>query len=238
MDWDLFYFKKLVSQIFYPKYLAMILLFLGFLWVFRTKQVAGLFLISAGALSLLVAALPMTGFLLIRPLEIRAGPVPDRQDIIRQNVGSVVVLQDFAEAVEVWKSIPGSRLVISSGDCGTKLVDAARQSGLPDNLIYWDTQARDTHEQAERLKSVVGKERFALITWAGHMPRALLTFKRLHLNPVPVPMAFAKRPESWAAAFWPDGNGLLLTQRAIHEYVGILWLLVRDRLAALDKSGM
>jgi uncharacterized SAM-binding protein YcdF (DUF218 family) len=233
MDWDLFYLKKIVSRVFYPEYIALFILIMGTIWVLRTKHLAGLFLLSGGALSLVAATLPLTGFLLIRPLEMRAGPAPDIQTMIGAGIGNIVVLQDLAEVTELWKKIPGSRLIISSGDCGTKLIDAARESGLPDHLIVWETRARDTQEQAERLKYVLGNERFALVTWAGHMPRAVMTFERLNLNPIPVPMAFAEPPESWLAALRPNGNGLMLTKRAIHEYVGILWIFLKTKVRGM-----
>jgi uncharacterized SAM-binding protein YcdF (DUF218 family) len=72
-------------------------------------------------------------------------------------------------------------------------------------------------------------EQFALVTNAMHMPRALMTFKRHNLHPLPAPVSFTRFPESRLIALWPSKQGLYVTDIALHEYVGMLWLLIRGQ---------
>lgn len=231
MELDSFHVKKIIGNLFDPKFISLMILLAGAFWVFRTRVFTGICLIVAAAATLFISALPITGFLLIHPLEVRAGNAADADTITGEGITSLVVLQDVAEAAELWKRIPGSKIIILSGDCGTRLLQAARETGLPEHLIIWEDQPRDTLEQAERLRSLLPPgERFALVTWASHMPRALLTFEKLSLKPFPVPLAFTKPPQSPAAALWPSLNGPATSRRAIHEYVGIAWLFIGTSL--------
>ena len=53
-----------------------------------------------------------------------------------------------------------------------------------------ETRSGSTAEHSANVKSFVKRERFLLVTSAIHMPRAVRTFKRAGLNPIPYPVDF------------------------------------------------
>jgi uncharacterized SAM-binding protein YcdF (DUF218 family) len=231
MGLDTFYLKAVIGRLFYPESLALLVLLIGFFWVWKTGSRTGVFLIALGCISAVIASLPITGFLLIRPLEIRAGPAPDPGKMVREGVRNIVVLNDIPSVTELWKKMPDSTLTISPGYCRDKQLEVALKKDMPRRPIVVDTKARDTEDQARLLRPLLEGQTFALVTWAGHMPRALMIFRRLKLHPAPAPMEFAKFPAPWSIALRPSAEGLLLTRKALHEYVGILWQLLKATFA-------
>jgi uncharacterized SAM-binding protein YcdF (DUF218 family) len=69
------------------------------------------------------------------------------------------------------------------------------------------------------------------VTSASHMPRAMAAFHEQGLYPHAAPTYHhVKESQEWLVV--PDAGGLHVSERAIHEYVGRLWLqllaLVQD----------
>jgi uncharacterized SAM-binding protein YcdF (DUF218 family) len=58
------------------------------------------------------------------------------------------------------------------------------------------------------------------------MPRAMKLFKSLGLNPIAAPTAFYKKEFSGYLRE-PDIDSLENSNMAIHEYVGILWSMLK-----------
>ena len=92
---------------------------------------------------------------------------------------------------------------------------------------------------------MVGKEPFALVAVAQHMPRAMEIFEAFGLRPVACPYDFTARKlpafdvkNLYSLYKWvvPDANSLRGSHSAIHEYVGIFWFRIRKKLAGLPSS--
>jgi uncharacterized SAM-binding protein YcdF (DUF218 family) len=75
-------------------------------------------------------------------------------------------------------------------------------------------------------KSLIGDEPFILVTSATHMPRAMMLFESLGLNPIPAPTNFYKT-ESNSFFIAPEVESFNISRIAIHEYIGILWSKIR-----------
>jgi uncharacterized SAM-binding protein YcdF (DUF218 family) len=107
---------------------------------------------------------------------------------------------------------------------GTIMAQAAQELGIPIASIVLFTDPQDTIEEAYALKHIVGYKTFRLVTSATHMPRSMRIFTSLGMQPQPAPSDFiAKRSYWWRL----DADQLLTSQRAIHEYVGMLWLWIK-----------
>ncbi|MEJ2718483.1 MAG: hypothetical protein P8182_15330, partial [Deltaproteobacteria bacterium] len=93
MDAVEFVAKKVVSALCHPLGFSLVLLFAGIIVarVCSTSR-AGRVLVLLGSVWLLVMSFPITGYLLLRPLELNAGPYADPSELSRRGVHNIVVL--------------------------------------------------------------------------------------------------------------------------------------------------
>jgi uncharacterized SAM-binding protein YcdF (DUF218 family) len=97
--------------------------------------------------------------------------------------------------------------------------------GVSKEDIIINGAPKDTQEEAEFSKTLVGKDEFVLVTSATHMSRSMDLFKKLGMNPIAAPTYFKK---SDINSFLPDTNSFENSRMAIHEYIGILWAKLRS----------
>lgn len=107
----------------------------------------------------------------------------------------------------------------------TLMAQAAIELGVPQaNIIKFDSP-KDTIEEAHALQQQIGQQPFRLVTSATHMPRAMMIFTSLGMQPQPAPSDFIAYQGFW----WRlDAAQLLASQKSIHEYVGMLWLNIKS----------
>lgn len=139
-----------------------------------------------------------------------------------------------AEAVRLWQQAPDTLFVVSGGYMwGEKnfthaeaMAKAAIQLGVDKNKIVKLENNRDTAEEADRMQSLVKDGRLVVVTSATHMPRAIGLFKRQGVHPVAAPADYLVLPAQWwrFSAYY-----LHNADRALHEYVGMLWYWLSDR---------
>lgn len=104
------------------------------------------------------------------------------------------------------------------------MANAAIELGVDKNRIIQFPQARDTVEEAQYLQLMLGQASFRLVTSATHMPRAMAIFTAKGLHPEAAPTDFIGRDDFW----WRlTADNLVASQRAIHEYIGRLWLWLK-----------
>jgi len=133
------------------------------------------------------------------------------------------------EAVRLYRKIEGARIVTSGYSMHDRLSDAyktsqlLREAGVRAEDIMMQEDVKDTKEEAERMKERVGDRPFLLVTSAYHMPRSILLFQQEGLSPIPAPADFNDRGED---SLWSlfHAKHLQKTERAIHEYIGLLWI--------------
>ncbi|MBB1270657.1 YdcF family protein [Shewanella sp. SR44-3] len=123
------------------------------------------------------------------------------------------------------------RLVVSGWNGGREglahaevMALAALELGVIQTQIITFPEARDTIEELLSMKTLIGDAPFRLVTSATHMPRAMRIARGLGLTPEAAPSNFLADDGSW----WRlNADNLVLSQAAIHEYVGMLWLDVK-----------
>jgi uncharacterized SAM-binding protein YcdF (DUF218 family) len=257
MDWLLFVAKKCVSALLYPLGLTLALWAVGImLWIRNRGSRTGFVLILSGGTILLAASSPFVSNTLMKPLELKAGPYADPAALQQKGVHFIVVLGGdlragdltpadrvaysslvrCMEALRLWKRLSGSKLILSGGSVSSKKMATAagmallaQDLGVPQQDIILETQSWDTADEAEFLKPVLGTRPFALVTSACHMARAMMIFERAGLHPIPAPADFQDQDTSWGySALLPGVYSLLDSQRAIHEYLGIALMLLKD----------
>ncbi len=141
---------------------------------------------------------------------------------------SAAGLKRVVEGVMIQKRYPGTKLIFTGYEGSTTLANAVVNSdiasalGVDKKMMIVNPKPHDTKEEALFTKSVVNDQPFILVTSATHMPRAMKLFKDLGMHPIPAPTDFAKQKID-SIFYKPNIEAFADSQRAIHEYIGILW---------------
>lgn len=147
-------------------------------------------------------------------------------------------LARLSEGIRLHQQIPGSRLLLSGGTYfGIKpeaetMRAMALLLGVDARALVIDAESRDTKEQAEKVKILVGNASFLLVTSASHMPRSMALFNGQGLSPIAAPTHHTVRDDGGQLGpryFFPNGYALRMSEQAIHEYLGITWAKLRGQ---------
>ena len=255
-----FVLKKILTPFFYPLSLCLEFLFLGLLllWVGRFQR-AGKVLVTMGTLLLALMSYAGIGGSLLAPLEANSEPLVNLETL--PAVKWVVVLggahttdqrltdseqlsepalRRLVEGIRLQRALQGSKLVVSGGKLfGSKtsaaaLASAARSLGVAEQDIVVEPRPVDTAQEAKFItQDIVGEQPFLLVTSTTHMPRSMTLFKAQGAHPIPAPADFLiKRGDNRSPGrFFPTADALLNTQRAFHEYLGLLWGKLREQFS-------
>lgn len=143
------------------------------------------------------------------------------------------------------RRFPDARLIMSGGDAavlfpldvreGDYMKRGLEDLGIDGNRIEVDRVSRNTEENAIETLRIIAEDRdkvWWLVTSAYHMPRSIGCFRRLGLDPVAFPVDFRTYPD---VQIWPGrvvSDGLKRSDRAIHEWFGLLSYRLLDRTTA------
>lgn len=156
-------------------------------------------------------------------------PNPERPITSQLNHSSAIRL---FEGLRLLRALPQARLIVSGGSRSADrppvaqgYAQAARELGVPaERILRLDTPL-DTAQEADAVRAALGTgQRFVLVTSAAHMPRAMRHFQRVGFDPIPAPTehltgrSHRDRLTSWL----PSSGNLDKTERAWHEYLGLL----------------
>lgn len=243
----MFWVKKLLSQFVMPLPFILILLLLAI--VFKKKQMLSISLIAFALFLLILLTSSGGSHWLTEKLEskyavnnikaqapcivmVLGSGHDDNQDIPLAQQLSPTANMRLNEGLRQWK-MNDNCLLVTSGWGGVYnhrshaevMADVAVERGIPRASIIILPLAKDTIEEAQYLRKQVGESPFKLVTSASHMPRAMTIFKQAGLKPQAAPADFRNRNGPW----WElSPNNLVTSQRAIHEYVGLLWFYIKS----------
>jgi uncharacterized SAM-binding protein YcdF (DUF218 family) len=143
----------------------------------------------------------------------------------------------LVEGVRVLRALPDAKLVVSGrGAPGQPshaevMAEAAVSLGVdPARIIRLD-KPRDTEEEAEQIQTLLGTERFALITSAWHLRRSMALMRGRGLQAVPCPCDYMSRPRgnlTWKDFMW-DTESLGRSTWAVYERLGFVWAQSRGK---------
>lgn len=236
--------KQAVRLLLYPVGLCLLCLFAGLLLIKRKENSKlGIWLVALAAVWLLITSTPFTSYILIRPLEVMAGPSANPEELKKLGVRNILVLggggfgdRRVVEGIRLWRHIPDSRLILSAGRKieGRFMRELPPQFGVPLSAMHVQAGASDTADEARIFAATLGKAPFALVTSAFHMPRALRLFRAIGLHPVAAPCEYRTfECPSFTNCLLPSADSLLTTQLAIHEYAGLAWLSLTSKVARI-----
>ena len=242
----MFWLKKIVSQLFMPVPLLILLIVVSYLVIRHRKLAKGLLALSAAILIVLSSSMGSNA--LLAPLEnqysVNSEPMgrgclvmvlgsghdeAENQPAVQQL--SNIALARLSEGVRQLSLGKDCKLVVSGWSGGSNkrahadvMFDAAVELGVsPDSIIKFPL-AKDTIEEAQYMQWEVADARFRLVTSASHMPRSMAIFENAGLNVSAAPTDFSQRKTYW---WYFDARSLLSSQRAIHEYLGLIWFKIK-----------
>jgi uncharacterized SAM-binding protein YcdF (DUF218 family) len=106
----------------------------------------------------------------------------------------------------------------------------AEKIGVDRRDIILETHSADTEDQSRLVAPIVGDEPFILVTEASHMPRAMAFFRKQGAHPIADPMDFRTGEATASQSLFPDASGLVGSERAVYEYLGLAWAKVRGKI--------
>ncbi|PTY06600.1 hypothetical protein DB347_11210 [Opitutaceae bacterium EW11] len=160
----------------------------------------------------------------------------DSPSLSRVNQLSTAALGRTAEAIRIWRLLPNASYIVSGHHINglshaQVLGEAAMSLGVPAGRIVRLDEPRDTEDEINELARRYGHVPIAIVTSAWHMPRVMELSQNVGLQVVPCPSDYMLRPDA------DQGSGLLSwdigalerSTKAVHEYLGLLWLKLRGK---------
>ncbi len=241
----LFFIKKFITFFVEPFGIVLFLFSLGLYFLYKSSYKKAKLFTSLSFLLLFLFAYPPFSNMLVTNLENRYPKFEStdlnvsyihvlgngNNDDYTQPLSSMVSaagLKRVVEGVMIQKRYPGTKLIFTGYEGSTTLANAVVNSdiasalGVDKKMMIVNPKPHDTKEEALFTKSVVNDQPFILVTSATHMPRAMKLFKDLGMHPIPAPTDFAKQKID-SIFYKPNIEAFADSQRAIHEYIGILW---------------
>ncbi|MEW5735652.1 MAG: ElyC/SanA/YdcF family protein [Thermodesulfobacteriota bacterium] len=250
----LFAIKKILDPFLQPLGFCLVLAGVGLLLAALKKRRTGMTLAAAALLLLWAFSTQPLSRALILPLEARFAPYPEEHG---PQVDYVVVLGAghssdprlpvtahlsgqamgrLVEGIRILRMNPGSMLVLSGAGVTDPIPEsrvmarAAVALGVDPGRIIEEPASRDTKDQAILLPPLLHGRPFALVTSAYHMPRAVALFRKAGSAPIPAPAAHLARPGSLRFSPMPSADSLGRSNKAFHEYFGLLWARLRGQV--------
>jgi len=147
-------------------------------------------------------------------------------------------LARIVEGVRLLRMLPEARLVLSGGGepgyptHAVVLSRVAQELGIPVERMLRIETVRDTEDEAQAVRTLVGDAPVALVTTAWHLPRAAALFRRAGVDTLPCPTNYTARPNPsfrWGELTW-DVDSLERSTAAVRERIGYTWTWFRGKV--------
>lgn len=141
------------------------------------------------------------------------------------------------QAIELWHKGVAPKIIFTGGSGsilhseireGEKIREFLHKAGIPDSVIVYETQSRNTHENAVFTKPVLQKEapggKYLLITSAFHMRRSLACFAKEGIKVTPYSVDRYSGPWKFEFdyMFLPGAETLSDWNILFHEWIGCI----------------
>jgi len=125
------------------------------------------------------------------------------------------------EGIRLYRAIPESRIILSSEASYSRLTS---ELGVASARMDLQESARNTAQEAARVRSWVGDEPVVLVTTAVHMPRAVRIFEATGLTVIPSPTGYQALVARTSIGEWilPSPKRVEYADDVMHELVGLL----------------
>ena len=148
----------------------------------------------------------------------------------------------LVEGIRLFRKLPESKLLLSGSGAfdpvpeAEVMAEVAVSLGVDPRKLVLEPKSRDTKDQATMVQRIVGGDRFVLVTSAYHMPRAVSLFRNRGMRPIPAPAGHWVKQKRYLhpGALFPSAAGIWKSERAIREYLGIAWALLRGQIQGTE----
>jgi uncharacterized SAM-binding protein YcdF (DUF218 family) len=230
-----FILKKMLSALLMPTSIGLILGLTG-LWYLHKNSIkrAKRFFTIGLVWMVIVSSMPFANLIIV-PLERGY----KRLKTIPKDVKHILLLGGDKESrswevLRLYQQIPDAKVItsgypsVSSSSGAVATAKFLSRVGVKRDDISMLTKAKDTEEEVLAIKKMLKGRPFIVVTSAYQMPRAMLIFKKHGLNPIPAPTDFKARSGLDIFLHNPKGRYLFITERAWHEYIGLLWFKIKS----------
>ena len=247
-----FFFKKIISAFLMPLSFSLLLYFLGLLiLIFSNKKKLSVLILSFAFLIQIVFCTQPFASYFIKTLEdnfktkkniaentfktthiaILGGGHTSNNKVPHHSQIGDESLKRFLQGYLLHKKHPKLKLIFS-GYSGSDSVSHAKILekmaiilGLKTDSFITLTRPRDTFEEVVAIKKIVKNNYFFLVTSASHMKRALIMFREQQMHPIASPGHFYldNLKQHSFKELMPQARYLNMSERALHEYIGIVW---------------
>jgi uncharacterized SAM-binding protein YcdF (DUF218 family) len=228
----------------------------------RFARLGGRVLIVGAVLLAVIGFLPV-GVALTLPLEERfpawdatrgapagivvlGGVIDARLSAARGEIAVSEAAERITAAVGLARRYPAARIVFAGGGGGIISQSPAEAYfavrlfetlGIPAARVEFEAKSRNTAENARFAKQLVAPkegERWLLVTSALHMPRAVGAFRQAGLPVEAHPVDWrTEGPRALLSISGSPVDGLLVTDAAVHEWVGLVAYWITGRTPEL-----
>ncbi len=165
------------------------------------------------------------------------GHISDPKLPITSQIGEESLVR-LIEGIRIYRKYSRVKLILSGGrgfdsiSTAHVMAHVAQELGVDEEDIILESQSKDTKDEAQLIKPLVGNDHFILVTSASHMPRSIALFKKQGMNPIPAPtghLVIRKQGLS-PSSFFPGAGNLRKAEAGFHEYLGIAWAKLRGQI--------
>lgn len=246
-----FVFKKFISAWLMPLPLSVLLITIGCILLWCKREKAGRRFATTGLLILIICSCTAISDLALLPLEesypkwegqpnqaefvvVMGASQSDAPRLPLTNRPNSAAIYRLMEGIAIYRANPDCKLILSGGPETTAvLAKVALSIGIPAQDLILQSDSHDTEEEVGLLKPIIQVHRFVVVTSAAHMPRTMALFRAVGLSPIAAPTHFLDRNNphpNWRDFMLPDTQSLERAEFAMHEYLGLLWLKIKESL--------
>lgn len=246
---DLFFIKKLLGILLMPINIVLVLLFIAIL-LFKYHQKLSRGFLILGFMVLFIASTPYISDNFIKPIESQYKTF-NKQDVALDYIVilgcghrtnnelpalsqlQICSLQRLVEGFRIFQLHPEATIITSGyggGDVESnaeKVKLSAMSLGIPEANIITQPSPKDTEEEAILIAPLLINKKFALVTNANHMPRAVKYFIAQNTSPIPAPTGYFYKASNYNVLDnLPKATALNQTSVAWYEKLGqfVQWL--------------
>jgi uncharacterized SAM-binding protein YcdF (DUF218 family) len=179
----------------------------------------------------------------VQAIVVLSGGLQPPNSVRRQAILDEDSLYRCLKGAELYHSDPNCKVVLTGGRVdpnrpGPTLADAMRDFMLrlgvkPDDLIV-ETDSRSTFENAVQTSAILHEQAIdtvLLVTDATHLKRSVRCFQKQGLAVIPCGCRYRATEFQWSVfSFLPSAGAAKSNQAALHEWMGLTWYWLNDRI--------
>lgn len=243
-----FFFKKLISALFMPMSIGLILLLVALFYLIKNSYKRAKIFLVLSILWFALVSSQVVSNLLLAPLENSHKALlltPDIEYVLVLGNGHTssdelsitselnpIAINRLVEGVRHYKNLNKAKLIVSGYGGADKNSHASLQRklalvlGVKDEDIITQETPQDTLDEAIEVKKIVGNKKLILVTSASHMLRSVALFKKQGLDVIPAPTGHRVSWNIDPSSLFSSEN-FYKSDIAIHEYLGLIYSYIK-----------